>query len=123
MLLHDLHIWLAILTTVVVLVATLEGAIRVVRDVPPGDFAFRTLVAVLLSVAVTALAGITLLITDHHPKEWLHLLYAALAFGLIPFADNAGTSLGSNRMRGLYRFSGGVICLLVLTRLFVTGAN
>jgi len=123
MLLKDLHVWLAILTTAIVLVATLEGAVRMVRGVPAGEAAFRTLVAVLFSVVVTALVGVGLIITGHRPKEWLHLLYVALAFGLIPFADNASTSLRSNRTRGLYRFGGGVVCLLVLTRLFVTGAN
>lgn len=121
--LKDLHIILAILTTASVIVATFEGAFRSIRKSPAGDFTFRTLVAVLISAAVTALAGIALLISGEHPKEWLHLLYAALAFGLIPFADNASRSLPTDRGRGLYRFAGGIVCLLVLTRLFVTGQN
>ena len=121
--LKDLHVWLAILTTLTVLAATVEGAVRAIRKNPAGDIAFRTLVAVLISVAVTILAGIALLISGERPKEWLHLLYAALAFGLIPFADNASRSLNSDRNRGLYRFAGGIVCLLVLTRLFVTGQN
>lgn len=119
----DLHIWLAILTTVVVLVATVEGAVRAIRGVPGDVAASRTRMAVLISVVVTAIAGVALLITGEHPKEWLHLLYVALAFGLIPFADNAATSLRTNRGKGLYRFGGGIVCLLVLTRLFVTGQN
>jgi len=121
--LKDLHVWLAILTTLTVLAATVEGAVRAIRKNPAGDIAFRTLVAVLISVAVTILAGIALLISGERPKEGLHLLYAALAFGLIPFADNASRSLNSDRNRGLYRFAGGIVCLLVLTRLFVTGQN
>lgn len=119
--LKDLHLWLAILTALTVLIATLEGAVRAVRGVPASEATFRTLVAVLISVFLTALAGVGLLITGHRPKEWLHLLYVALAFGLIPFADNASLSLRSNRTKGLYRFGGGLVCLLVLTRLFVTG--
>jgi len=121
--LKGLHIALAILTTLTVLAATVEGAVRAIRKSPAGDIAFRTLVAVLISVVVTALAGVALLISGEHPKEWLHLLYAALAFGLIPFADNASRSLNSDRNRGLYRLGGGIVCLLVLTRLFVTGQN
>ena len=93
------------------------------RKTPAGTAAWRTLVAVLVSAGVTALAGIALLLNGEHPKEWLHLLYAALAFGLIPFADNASISLHNNRTRGLYRFVGGFICLIILTRLFVTGQN
>ena len=121
--LKDLHVWLAILTTLAVLAATVEGAVRAIRAVPPGSAMFRTLIAVLASVVLTTIAGVALLITGHHPKEWLHLLYVALAFGLIPFADNASISLRTNRGKGLYRFGGGIVCLLVLTRLFVTGQN
>lgn len=121
--LKDLHVWLAILTTLTVLAATVEGAVRAIRARPAGDAAFRTLIAVLISVFITVLAGVALLLTHQRPKEWLHLLYAALAFGLIPFADNAGLSLRTNRGRGLYRLAGGIVCLLVLTRLFVTGQN
>ena len=121
--LKNLHIALAILTTLSVLSATIEGAVRVVRKTPAGTAAWRTLVAVLVSAGVTALAGIALLVSGEHPKEWLHLLYAALAFGLIPFADNASISLQNNRTRGLYRFLGGLVALIILTRLFVTGQN
>lgn len=117
------HVLLAILTTVAIVAATLEGATRIIRNRPAGNAAWRTLVAVLISAGVTALAGIALLISGEHPKEWLHLLYAALAFGLIPFADNASISISNNRTRGLYRVVGGLVCLIVLTRLFVTGQN
>lgn len=121
--LKGLHVLLAILTTLSVLAATVEGVIRMVRKTAAGDAAWRTLVAVLISAGVTALAGVALLISGEHPKEWLHLLYAALAFGLIPFADNASISLRNNRTRGLYRFIGGLVCLVILSRLFVTGQN
>lgn len=117
------HVLLAILTTVAIVAATLEGATRIIRNRPAGNAAWRTLIAVLISAGVTALAGIALLISGEHPKEWLHLLYAALAFGLIPFADNASISISNNRTRGLYRVVGGLVCLIVLTRLFVTGQN
>lgn len=121
--LKSLHVLLAILTTASVLAATGEGLVRVVRKTPAGNAAWRTLVAVLVSAGVTAVAGVALLISGEHPKEWLHLLYAALAFGLIPFADNASISIPNNRTRGLYRVTGGLVCLIVLTRLFVTGQN
>lgn len=121
--LTNLHIALAVLTTASVFAATMEGASRIIRNRPAGNAAWRTLVAVLISAGVTALAGVALLISGEHPKEWLHLLYAALAFGLIPFSDNASISLPNNRTRGLYRVVGGLVCLIVLTRLFVTGQN
>ena len=121
--LKNFHIVLAILTTLSVLSATAEGAFRAIRKTPAGNAAWRTLVAVLVSAGTTAIAGVALLISGEHPKEWLHLLYAALAFGLIPFADNASRSLRTDRGRGLYRFVGGLVCLMILTRLFVTGRN
>ncbi len=121
--LKGLHVLLAIVTTVAILAATTEGAVRMARNKPAGDAAWRTLLAVLISAGITVLAGLALLISGERPKEWLHLLYAALAFGLIPFADNASISIPNNRIRGLYRAVGGVVCLIVLTRLFVTGQN
>ncbi len=121
--LKDLHIVLAILTTLSVFGATIEGASRMFTNKPAGNGAWRTLVAVIISAGVTVVAGIVLLISGEHPKEWLHYLYAVLAFGLIPFADNASISIANNRRRGLYRAMGGLVCLIVLTRLFVTGQN
>lgn len=121
--LKALHIALAIMTTLTVLAATGEGAFRAIRKRPAGDAAFRTLLAVMISAGVTAIGGVALLISGEHPKEWLHLLYAALAFGLIPFADNASISIPNSRTRGIYRVVGGLVCLIVLTRLFVTGQN
>lgn len=119
--LKDLHVWLAIVTTATLLAATVEGAVRAARHRPPGRVTLATLIAVLVSAFLTATAGVALVVTGHHPKEWLHLLYAALAFGLIPFADNASNELKTNRDKGLYRLAGGVVSLLVITRLFVTG--
>jgi hypothetical protein len=121
--LKDLHVALAILTALSVASATAEGALRMISNKPAGNAAWRTLVAVLISAGATVVAGVVLLISGEHPKEWLHYLYAALAFGLIPFADNASISIPSNRRRGLYRVAGGLVCLIVLTRLFVTGQN
>jgi len=118
---RDLHIFLAILSTVTVLVATLEGAVRAVRGHPRGIAAGRTQTAVVMVTGMTVAAGLALLISGHRPGEWLHLVYAAFAFSLIPMADNASSSFASNRGKGLARFGGGLVCLVVLTRLFVTG--
>jgi hypothetical protein len=119
---QDLHIPLAILTMLAVFVATLEGAVRAVRARPAGVAAERTRTAVVLAVAMTAAAGVALLVGGHHPKEWLHLIYATLAFSLVPVADNAGTMLQSDRGKGLARLGGGLVCLVVVTRLFATGS-
>lgn len=118
---RDLHVLLAILTTVATVLATLEGAVRWIRGYPAGMAAGRTRAAVVMSAAMTATAGIALLISGKHPHEWLHLIYAALAFSLIPLADNAASTLRSGRGKALVRVGGGFTCLIVLVRLFATG--
>jgi hypothetical protein len=118
---HDLHVLLAGVTVLALVAATVEGAVRAGRGHPAGVAAERTRAAVMLAVAVTAAAGLALLVAGHHPKEWLHLLYAALAFGLVPAADNAADVLRSKRGKGLARLGAGLVSLVVVTRLFATG--
>jgi hypothetical protein len=118
---ESLHLLLALISAVAILVATCEGGIRAVRNSKWNNNSLRTLIAVVITLSLTTIFGIVLVISGKHPKEWLHLLYVALAIGLIPFADNAAIPLLSNRRKGLYRFAGGITCILVLTRLYVTG--
>ena len=118
---HDLHLVLAALATGTVLAATVEGGTRGGTGRPAGAAAERTRTAVLFLVGMTAAAGLALIVTGHRPREWLHLLYAVLAFALVPIADTAATSLTSERGRALARLGGGVVALVVITRLFMTG--
>jgi hypothetical protein len=118
---RDIHVALATVTLLIVTVATIEGLIRAIRSQSPGVATGRISVAVLFAIGVTAAAGLSLLVSGHRPKEWLHLIYAALAFGMIPVADNAATATQSPHGSGLARFGGGVVALIVVARLFVTG--
>ena len=118
---RDLHVLLAIFTILVVVVATIEGAVRAIRKRPEDAATSQTRTMVLLSSAMTASAGIGLLVSHKHPGQWLHLIYAAFAFAIIPMADNSALTLKTNRGKGLARFGGGVVCLLVIARLFATG--
>lgn len=118
---RDVHVLLAILTVLTVVIATLEGAVRAIRGRPEGIAAGRTRIAVLFSVVTTAAAGLALLVGGHRPHEWLHLIYAVLALGLVPVADNAATMLQSDRGKALTRVGGGLVSLVVIARLFVTG--
>jgi hypothetical protein len=118
---HDLHLLLAALSAAAVLAATVEGAVRIGTGHPAGVAAERTRTALLLLVGMTAAGGLALLASGHHPKEWLHLVYGVLAFGLVPVADNAAVSLASDRAKALARLGGGLVALVVVTRLFVTG--
>jgi hypothetical protein len=91
---HDLHAALAAVAAIAIVAATVEG---VVRARPPGAVAERTRAAALLAVAMTAAGGLALLAGGHRPAEWLHVVYAVLAFGLVPVADNAAAAVGSDR--------------------------
>jgi hypothetical protein len=117
---QDVHVVLAVLTTFTLAAATMEGAVRAVRARPAGVAAERTREAVLLAVGMNVASGLALLVGGHRP-EWLHLVYAVLAFGLVPVADNAATSLRSDRGKALARLGGGLVALVVITRLFQTG--
>lgn len=118
---QDVHTILAFVVTGTVAAATVEGAVRAMRATPPGKACDRTRAALLLIVGLTASSGLALLVTGHHPKEWLHVVYALLAFGLVPIADNATSAFGTDRGKGLVRFGGGLVSLVVLARLFQTG--
>jgi hypothetical protein len=118
---HDLHLLLAAFSAAAILAATVEGAVRTGTGHPAGVAAERTRTALLILVGMTAAGGLALLAGGHHPKEWLHLAYGVLVFGLIPVADNAATSLTSDRAKALARLGGGLVGLVVVTRLFVTG--
>ncbi len=118
---HDMHLLLAALTALTVVAATADGAVRAITARPAGIAAERTRDAALLAVAATAASGVALLVTGHRPLEWLHMVYTALAVGLVPVADNAGAALRSDRARALARVGGGLVCLVVIARLFQTG--
>lgn len=118
---RDLHLALAMLTALALLVATVEGAIRAVNGKPAGSAAMRTRQAAALSVLMTAAAGLALLVGGRQPQEWLHLMYALFALGLLPVADSWAVGLKSLRGQGLARFGATATTMVVLMRLFATG--
>jgi len=115
------HVVLAVLTMLTLAVATVEGAVRALRACPAGAAAERTRAAVLLAVGMNVASGLALLAVGDRPREWLHLVYTVLVFGLVPVADNAASSLRSDRGKALTRVGGGLVSLVVITRLFQTG--
>ena len=52
--------------------------------------------------------------------EWLQLLYALLAFGLVLLADSL-TTQASPRRQALARLLGALVAAVVMLRLFATG--
>jgi hypothetical protein len=116
----DLHLALAYLSVAAMALVTIEGGIRAVRARPPGKWAARGANAILLLIGITAVAGLALLVTGHHPQQWLHLMYAFLAFGTVVTSDTIARNW-SIRNRALTRCSGGLLGSVILIRLFATG--
>ena len=100
--------------------AALEGGVRAASGRSPGRWASWASGLVLLLVALTAVAGLPLLLTGGRPRELLHFLYAFLAFAAIPTAD-AITVRWPPRRRAAARGVGALVGLGVIFRLFGTG--
>ncbi len=75
---------------------------------------------VVIGVGVTAAGGLAMLARGERPREFLHYVYAALAFGLIPIGDSLAAR-ASPRRRAAARFLAVLVALGVVTRLFATG--
>jgi len=97
-----------------------EGAARLVRAQPPGRLASAGSGAVVVLLGMTAAGGLALLLGGRRPTEWLHLVYALLALGLVPLAD-ALAAQASPRRRALARLLGALVAVVVIARLFATG--
>lgn len=117
---HDLHVLLALASLAAIGLVAIEGAVRLVRPRPPGRAAALGSSAVVILLGMTAAGGLALLTGGHRPKEFLHLVYGLLAFGLVPLADSL-TAQASPRRRAAARLLGALIAAAVIARLFATG--
>jgi hypothetical protein len=116
--LADLHRLLALLTAaaagVVLLVILAEAAThhqrRFARD--------RAILAAVTLVAIAALVGLLQLASGSRPDDLLHLLYAAVAFLVLPLVRFWDRLAGK---RTLAIGAGAVMLALLLLRLFQTG--
>jgi hypothetical protein len=120
MLAHDLHVMLALASIAAMLGVAGEGAVRLVRARPPAKAASAGWSTVAILLGMTAAGGLALLAGGQRPKELLHLVYALLAFGLVPLADSLAAR-ASPRRRALARLGGALIAAGVIARLFATG--
>jgi hypothetical protein len=116
----DLHTALAYLSLAAMAALSIEGAVRLALGRPPGRWSSRGAVALLLLVGVTAAGGLALLALGHRPRELLHLVYAVLAFSIVPTADSF-SSRQTMRRRALMRFGSALIGCGGILRLIATG--
>jgi len=64
--------------------------------------------------------GVGVAITDHVPRDPLHIVYGALAVGVVPGAALVAGGRADPRRTVVWAIAGIVLCILVL-RLFQTG--
>jgi hypothetical protein len=115
-----LHLALALASIAGMLLTGVEAGTRAWRDVPPGRLANRLITLSVLLLGIASAGGLGLLAGGASPSEGLHLVYAALAFAILPLtASLFGTA--SSRARGIATTVGAIVALGIIVRLFQTG--
>jgi hypothetical protein len=117
---HDLHASLALATVGVVAGAAIEAGVRLATGRPPGRYAAALSAVILVVIGMTAAAGLALLARGERPLEFLHVVYAALVFVLLPLGDSLTTKSAARRRAGM-RLMMALVALGVVARLFATG--
>jgi hypothetical protein len=74
-----------------------------------------------LVIGLTAVLGVGVAITDHVPRDLLHIVYGALAVGAVPGAALVAGGRTGPRRTVVWAVAGIVLVILIL-RLFQTGA-
>jgi hypothetical protein len=117
---HDIHVALAWTAAVAMGAIAVEAGVRTVRRRKPARLAEAGLALAVGLFGMTSAAGLAMLVRGERPTEWLHVLYAIVAFGLIPVADSLAAQ-GPPRAKSLARLGGALVALGVIARLFATG--
>ena len=117
---HDLHVILAVVSTVGAIMAGVEAAVRAVLRRPPGRTSGAISAIAVIALGMTAAGGLAMLVRGERPNESLHFVYAGLAFVLLPLGDSLATH-AEPRRRAAVRLLAAVLTLGVIARLFATG--
>jgi len=114
---HRLLAWAAVASVVA---GVTWSAVLAVSGRTGGPVFERFQAAVVSLLVLAAASGLLLLALGARPTEGLHLLYAAIAVGLIPLARSFLGRAGGRRATGLLVITFAVLGGLVF-RLFTTG--
>jgi hypothetical protein len=82
---HLLFAWLTVGATVVIIVATIPGAIdRLAMDTASRRWIDRAILVQLAAAGAATIAGIAITVTASGPRDPLHFLYAAVVLTAVP---------------------------------------
>ncbi|HEX5826423.1 MAG TPA: hypothetical protein VFY23_02800 [Candidatus Limnocylindrales bacterium] len=121
--LAQVHVLLAVATAVVaglLVVLGLLDATGMLTGARSKRWVDRAILALLALAAATAILGPLIVILVGPPRDWLHLLYAAVAIGAAPVARLEAARRNSTRA-GAWVALGGLVTLGALLRLWGTG--
>jgi hypothetical protein len=116
----QLHLLLAWASVVVVIALVARAAWRALRGQPVGPAGDQLESVVLIVVLITIAGGLGLFVSGPGPKEGLHFLYGALAFGILPVARSISQRWDARRQSITIAIAA-LVVLVVLVRLFSTG--
>lgn len=116
----QLHLLLAWASVLVVLALGVRAIWRASRGQAPGPTGDQLETIVLIVVLITIAGGLGLFLSGPGPKEGLHFLYGALAFGILPVARSIARRWDPRR-QSIAVAVAALVVLVVLVRLFSTG--
>lgn len=114
---HSLAAQVALVLALVV--AGWATALAVTRR-PAGSFFIAGALWTGLVVGLAAVLGIGVAATDHVPRDPLHIVYGALALGVVPGAAIVAGGRTGPRQAVVWAIAGIVLVILIM-RLFQTG--
>ena len=114
-----IHVVLADVAVAAVAVAVAWCVILAVLARPAGRWFDRLQRVVILSIAVTAAAGVIVFALGARPDDGLHLLYGGVAIVILPVARSFRS--GASRRDALLMLAGFALLGGVVFRLFTTG--
>jgi hypothetical protein len=117
---HDIHVTLAGASILAVILAGVEASVRAITRRPPGRLSGAMSAVVLVVLGMSAAGGLAILVRGERPGEFLHVVYATLAFVLIPLGDSL-VARAEPRWRAMTRLLAVVLTLGAIARLFATG--
>jgi hypothetical protein len=117
----EIHGFLARIALVLVLGTAAWAVALIATRRPMGPAIAGGLIWVVLMLVLTSLLGAVTALTVRPPRDFLHLVYGALAVSVLPIAWAVGRSRSDARRVVIVLAVACVVQLILVVRLFQTG--